>query len=351
MKLAIVHDWLTDLGGAEQVLIELHHTFPNAPIYTLFARKEFLQNYLPHARIITSWVNKLPFASSKLWAPFLPMAVEGFDFSEYETVLSSSVIFSKGLILRPRTRHVCYCYSPARMLWDRTFEYEHGGLLRRHILRLWDRQASTRVDQFVAISETVKKRIQKYYRQNSVVIYPPCKFETTDELLPHPPVQTGYYLIVARLHPHKNLGMVMEVFERLGYPLVVIGGGPLMNKLQSLATSNIKFLGHQTDEVVKQYYQHARTVIVPNEEDFGLTVVEAMTFGKPVLALARGGALETVIPGVTGEFFQDTIPASLADGIRRMREKTYDMEAIKSHAKKFSKNIFEEAIRKVTLET
>ncbi len=344
MKIALIHDWLDSLGGAERVLIEFHKLYPEAPIYTLFARKEFIQKHLPKAQIITSTLQRLPFRRSPLWAPAMSVAIESFDLSAYDIVLSSSVFFSKGLVVRPKTKHICYCYSPTRQLWDRHTESQPGvvGAIGKNILRIWDRHSSERVDHFVGISQHVQHRINKYYRRDASVIYPPVVHLTTANQ--EKPVSGDYYLIVSRFYPHKNLDIAIEAFNKLGYTLIVIGEGPLRRKLSSLASKNIIFLGKQTDEEIAQYYKHAKAFIMPQEEDFGLTAVEAMSFGKPVLALRKGGAVEIIQEGITGEFFDDPIPEGLADGVRRLNEKKYDPEIIKASVEKFSVERFRKEI-------
>lgn len=364
MKLALVHDWLNTLGGAERVLIELHKIFPDAPIYTLFYDKKFKAKYLPEAEIRPSFLQKFPFINKhyKYAAILMPSAIESFDLSDFDVVISSSVFFSKGLVLRPKTRHICYCYSPTRQLWDlntayglrtkdRSFSLSTLSFkLSQHLLRLWDRQAADRVDEFIAISEAVRSRIQKYYHRDSNVIYPPVTMgyeihnRYQNKKIFHIPnsILHNYYLIVSRLYHHKNIDIAIEAFSKLNLPLVIIGTGPekkrLLRYCATLKAKNIKFLGFVPDEELPYYYQNCRAFIMPQEEDFGLTPIEAMQFGVPILALRKGGALETLREGVTGEFFDDPIPEALADGVRRLNENyhNYRSDVIISHAQKFS---------------
>lgn len=357
MRIALVHDWLNNLGGAERVLIELHRIFPKAPIYALFSNKKFIQEFLPEAEIRTSSLQKIPFITKlyKYLFFLMPSAIESFDLSDFDVVISSSVIFSKGLVLKPRTRHICYCYSPTRFLWDRHAEYENRGYLAtlsRHLLRVWDRQASDRVDVFVAISEHVKDRIKKYYRRDSKVVYPPLSIKyqelsSKDSENPNYSLPTtSYYLIVSRLFPHKNIDIAIDAFNKLDYELVILGEGPDMTRLKKMAGKNIKFIEYKQDSEVADYYQNCKAFIMPQEEDFGLTPLEAMSFGKPVLALRKGGALETIAEGITGEFFDDPIPEALADGIRRLNKNyhTYSPLVIQKWAEKFSKERFQEEV-------
>ena len=315
MKIALVHDWLNNLGGAERVLIELHNIFPKAPVYALFSNKKFVREFLPEAEIRTSSLQKVPFISKlyKYLFFLMPSAIESFDLSDFDIVISSSVIFSKGLVLKPKTRHICYCYSPTRFLWDRNSENENRGwpaILSRHLLRIWDRQASDRGDEFVAISKNVQSRIKKYYGKESKIIYPPVVLTTTGSCPRRTPDGFGlltstrpgspfwghpFYLIVSRLFPHKNIDVAIDAFNKLGYELIIIGDGPAKNDLKTMAGKNIKILGYKKDSEVVDYYRNCKAFIMPQEEDFGLTPLEAMSFGKPVLALRKGGALETVV--------------------------------------------------------
>jgi len=352
LRIAIVHDWLISLGGAERVLLELHRIFPSAPIYTLLADPVFLKKHLPYAKVVTSNLDRFPFARSlrRTLALAMPMAVESFDLSEYDAVLSSSVFFAKGLILKPRTRHVCYCYSPTRQLWDRTHQSAPGfiGTAVKQVLRIWDRQAAERVDRFIAISAHVQERIRRYYGRQADVVYPPLSLEDAN---PGRTSDGGYFLIVSRLFPHKNIEVAVDAFNKLGSRLVIVGDGPLREKLERAVRRNITFVGSQSDDELLEWYRHARALIMPQEEDFGLTPLEIMQFGKPVLALRRGGALETVQERISGEFFDDPIPEALADGVKRLNEKlsSYDPETIKASVRRFSRNDFERQIRQLVL--
>lgn len=374
MKIAIVHDWLTNLSGAERVLLELHNIFPEAPIYTLFYNKKFASRYLPNAEIRPSFLQRIPgiIRNRKYFLFLMPIAIESFDLSDFDLVISSSVIFSKGLILKPKTRHICYCYSPTRQLWDLNSITDYGLRIDnpqlairntlietlKHFLRIWDRQASDRVDQFVAISQYVASRISKYYRREAKVIYPPVNnfqfsisnFQSNSNDLMFKNLG-DYFLIVSRLYKHKNIDIAIETFSKLNLPLVIIGDGPERKKLLRycaivLRAKNIKFLGFISDRELPYYYQNCKAFIMPQEEDFGITPIEAMLFGKPVLALRKGGAIETVIEGQTGEFFDDPIPEALADGIRRLNENytNYNSEFIKTYAQKFSAERFRKEI-------
>ncbi len=352
MKIVLVHDWLINIGGAERVLIELHKIFPQAPIYVLFYDEKFVKEFIPEAEIRTSPLQKIPFVFKiyRFLAFLMPSAVESLDLSEFEVVISSSVVFSKGLVLKPKTKHICYCYSPTRFLWDRNIEYENKSFLSyiyRHFLRIWDRQASDRVDEFVAISKNVQNRIKKYYRRDSKIIYPPL---TLSNIVREKTVNNpNFYLIVSRLVPHKNIDIVIDVFNKLGYELIIVGSGSHKNYLTKKAKKNIKFVGYKDDNEIARYYQDCKAFIMPQEEDFGVTPLEAMAFGKPVIALKQGGATETILEGVTGEFFDDPIPEALADGIRRLNENysSYNPDTIRKHVQKFSRDKFKKEMLKL----
>ncbi len=352
----------------------LHEIFPSAPVYVLFYNKKFTDEFIPDADIRPSFLQKTyqRIRTHKLLTPFLPTAVESLDLSEYDLVISSSVSFSKGLILKPKTRHICYCYSPMRQVWDWHAEYKKEPhvvprlitALMQHFFRIWDRLASTRVDEFIAISENVRQRIKKYYGRDSKVIYPPinqlpvascqwsvkptenCKLKTEN-----------FFLIVSRLFKHKNIDIAVEAFNKLEWPLVVIGDGPEMNHLRRLANGNtdIVFLGYQTDEAIRNYYAKCLAFIMPQEEDFGITPIEAMSYGKPMLALRRGGALEYMQEGINGEFFEDPTEEVLADGARRLKEGIdagkYNPETIKKTAERFSADRFKKSIERLVLDT
>ncbi len=356
LNIAIIHDWLLGISGAERVVKSLHEIFPDAPIYTLFYDPKFTRSFLPKAAVRTTFLQK-PFRilkKSQLLVPLMPLAIESLDLSDFDVVISSSVSFSKGLILKPKTTHICYCYSPARQVWDWNSEYRGerhkmpGVIVAmwQHLFRIWDRQASSRVDHFVAISDLVKKRIKKYYGVDSTVIYPPVEVAGQQIKQSEKLKDKEYFLIVSRLFKNKNVNIAVEAFNKLGWTLVVVGDGPERKGLINIARPNVHFVGYQSDQAVKQYYASCLGFIMPQEEDFGITPIEAFGFGKPVLALRRGGALEYVEEGINGEFFDDPVPEVLADGARRLKENlsSYDPEKIKKTAERFSEGRFKKEI-------
>lgn len=354
MKIALVHDWLLRIGGAERVFKTLHGIFPEADIYTLFYDQKFVKEFLPGTEIQTTFLQKIPGITKlyKLFLLLMPTAIESLDLSAYDVVISSSVAFSKGLVLKPKTTHICYCHSPTRFLWDWQINYvkERGYkllkpwvLMVQHWLRIWDSHAAQRPDYFIANSKHTQKRIWKYYSIDSKVIYPPVEMPIgvpKDE-------DGGYYLIVSQLLPHKNIEVAIDAFNKLGLPLFIIGEGPLKRKLKRMADKNIRILGYQNDEEIEKLYQECRAFILPQEEEFGITPIEAMFRGKPVLALRRGGALEYVLESLNGEFFDDAVPEVLADGVRRLNANypNYSPLVIKKSVQKFRKGRFINEIR------
>ena len=291
--------------------------------------------------------------------PLLPIAAETLDFREFDIVISSSFSFSKGIITRPKTTHISYCHTPTRYLWDKSRKK-----FILHYFRVWDRQASERVDEFIASSKTVQSRIRKYYKRDSTVIYPPVELGNRPEVAKlvssndygnrqtsndtsivtdKPKTKSEFYLIVSQLRKYKRIDLAVDAFNKLGLDLVIIGDGPEKRKLKKMAKKNIKILGWQPEEIISEYYKNCTAFIFPGEDDFGIAPVEAMSYGKPVLAYRKGGATETVIEGKTGEFFDYENSAILADCVRRFRTKGidyYDSKFISKHVKRFSEERF-----------
>ena len=356
MRIALIHDYLVNYGGAEKVFKALADIFPEAEIYTLFYDQKTKKQFFPDRIVHTSFLQKFPLFLRKNYRwllPFLPIAAETLDFREFDVVISATHSWVKGIITRPKTLHICYCFSPTRYLWDKA---RKNFLL--HYFRVWDRQASERVDEFIAISKTVQQRIKKYYKRESVVIYPPATQASLLALRAGPPVQfpafaeasagkKEFYLIVSQLRKYKRIDLAVEAFNKLGLELVIIGVGPERKTLEMKAKKNVKFLGWKSDEVLAEFYKNCTAFIFHSEDDFGIAPVEAMSFGKPVLAFRKGGAIETIVEGKTGEFFDYQNAAVLADGMRRLRGnlKNYDPIFIQNHAQKFSKERFEKEFK------
>jgi len=372
MKIAIVHDFLTYWGGAEQVLRSFHRIWPEAPIYTLLYDEEFVKKYFPDAKIRGSFLQKFPkFLRNrkKYLLPFSAIAPETFDLKDFDLVISSSSSFAKGVIVKPKTVHICYCHTPTRFLWDWHREYlreNNMGFFKKllaaptlHYLRMWDKSVADRVDYFIANSRTTQKRIEKFYRQPAEIIYPPVDVEKISargaSLAESRRGSAGggknkekdYFLVVSRLSPYKKIDAAIEAFNKLDWPLLIIGAGEQEKYLKKIAAPNIKFLGFAEDDELAAYYQNAKALIFPGEDDFGITIAEAMAAGTPVIALRKGGALESVREGVTGEFFDHPVPPLIADAVTRFlaNGNKYDREGIASGAEKFSRARFEKEIK------
>lgn len=356
MKIAIVHDWLTNMGGAERVILAFHDIFPDAPIYTTVYNPDKLPEQFRKMDIKTSFIQKLPKAKTKynIYLPFMPTAFEQFDLSKYDVVLSSSSSCAKGVITRPDTLHICYCHTPMRYAWDFYNEYKESApkwqkkiipFLMNYI-RMWDRLSADRVDYFIANSNAVAKRIKKHYRRDSVVINPPVNadfYNLIDE-------DADYFLIVSRLVEYKRIDIAVDAFNDLKLPLIVIGDGPEKEKLQKMAKNNIKFLGRIPDEEVRKYYAKCRAFIFPGEEDFGITPLEAQASGRPVIAFGKGGALDSVVDGVTGIFFKEQNKESLKEAIIKFKDMKFDKNAIRKHAEQFDTSFFKQRIYNFIIE-
>jgi len=360
MKVALIHDHLAQDGGAEKVLKTLAEIFPEAVIYTLLADHKKTDSYLPGRRIETSIIQKLPGGVKhyKWYLFFMPIAVEFFDLREYDLVISDTSSFAKGVITQPQTPHICYCHTPTRYLWSDTHEYinelKYNKWIKKIIslmlnrIRMWDRLAADRVDYFLANSKTVAKRIAKYYRRDSQVIYPPVETERFFISQPQEASQR-YFLAGCRLVPYKRLDIVVQAFSQLGegYRLKIFGDGLDLPRLQKIAggSKNIEFLGRVTEEEKAKLFSEAVAFINPQEEDFGITPLESMASGRPVIAFARGGAMETVQEGKTGVFFDQQTPEAIIGAIKKLETINFDSAAIRTWALEFSTERFKSEIK------
>ena len=352
MKTALVHDFLTQDGGAERVLKVLQELFPEAPTYTVIYQPDKVAEHFKNKDIRPSFLQKIPIIKNKYqWLlPLMPLAIEQHDLRQYDLVISSASAFAKGVITPPHTLHICYCHTPTRYLWSDTHSYleELGAnrLVKRVLppilsrIRIWDRLTADRVDDFIANSHAVKRRIKKYYQRESEVIYPPVqttKFNLTDKI-------ENYFLAGGRLVPYKKIDLIIRAFNRLGIPLKIFGFGPAEEYLKSIAKPNIEFLGKVNDADLNDLYGRALAFIHPQEEDFGIMAVEAMAAGRPVIAYRAGGALESVIDGVTGKFFNEQTWESLGDAVIRFYQENYQPAVIRQHAEKFDTVHFKQKI-------
>lgn len=352
MRIALVHDYLVQYGGAERVLEVLCELFPKAPIFTLVYDKKIMRGAFEDRMIRTSFLQKIPLARSRhrLFPMLMPLAIEEFDLSKYQLVISTSNSYAKGVNTSSNSIHVCYCHTPMRYAWDDCHKYlrefSYPLILKKVVpfamnyIRLWDRISADRVNYYIANSDYVANRIKKYYRKDSLVIYPPVdisRFYISDSI-------DDYFLIVSRLLPYKRFDIAIDAFKELGIPLKVIGSGPDEKRLRRLAKDapNIEFLGRLSDEEIRDYYSRCQAFIFPSEEDFGIVPVEAMASGRPVIAYRVGGALETVREGITGIFFNEQTSESLKEAINKFKTDQFNPQVIRNHAEKFNKENFKE---------
>ncbi len=359
MRVALVHEYMVQYGGAERVLEVFREIFPNAPIFTLLYDPESTHGKFQNADIRVSFLQKIPFAKKyhRLFPALMPLAIEQFDLSYYDLVISDSSSFAKGIITLPKTKHICYCHTPMRFAWDDcqsyTKESDYPSAVKKFVpfamnyIRIWDEVAAKRVDHFIANSNFVASRIKKYYQQDSIVIYPPVDAREMQAQTNKNKKRPKYFLAFTRLLSYKNIGIVVDVFNQLGLPLKVVGVGPLMKKLKKKANINIEFLGFLPEEKKVEIYSDARAFLFPQEEDFGITAVEAMACGTPVIAYRGGGALETIVENENGIFFNEQTPQSLLKAIYEFisKEKSFDSPKIQKRALQFDKEIFKKNIK------
>ncbi len=340
-RVALVYDRVNKWGGAERVLLALHELFPQAPLFTAVYDSSLAPWAQVFPQVIPSFLQKFPGAKSnhELYPWLTPLAFESLKFDNFDLVISVTSADAKGIITKPSTFHLCYCLTPTRYLWS------HEVLYRDQVsniasplfnyLKSWDKIASTRPDAYVAISQTVKDRIDAFYHRDSTVVYPPTDADAFAQEYSPPTIQ-DYFLWVGRLVAYKRAELVVETFNKLQLPLVVVGLGKLAQKLQRIARKNIYLVGHQSEEELTRYYQHAKALIFFHEEDYGIVPVEAMAAGTPVIGLNRGGVSETVVHGITGYLVGDS-PDELKNAILNFDRSHFDRQQIRAHAQKFSK--------------
>lgn len=352
MKVALVHDYLVQYGGAERVLEVFTEMFPEAPIYTLIYDNNQLYGAFSDKKIRTSFLQNLPLAKTnhRLFPALMPLAVEDLDLTAYDLVISSSNSYTKGIITRPDAIHICYCHTPMRYAWDdyhRHFqEFDYMSFIKNllpfamNYIRLWDKISADRVDYYLANSQNVARRISKYYRLNSEVLYPPVNTEINFE----PNIEGEYYLMLGRFLPYKHYDIVVKAFVKNGKELHLVGSGPDEEKLKNIAKgyNNIKFLGRLSDDEAQQQFRECKAFIFASEDDFGIVPVEAMAAGKPVIAYGRGGALETVEDGKTGIFFEEQTPECIIEAVEKFETMQFDANYIHNYAQKFSKDNFKQ---------
>lgn len=352
-KIALAHDHLFQNGGAERILAILATIYPEAPIFTLINYQQASSILFDQNRIRPSILQNLPRVHKifQYFLPLMPYIWSKTDLSGYEIVFSSSSAFVKGLKIGDKTKHICYCHAPTRYLWDDKDEYLGNlkvNFLARFVLKKilpklkeWDFKKAQKVDYFIANSQYIAGKIQKHYHKEARVIYPSVKiddFKIADKV-------GDYYLIVSRLRPYKKVDLAIKAFNELKLPLKIIGNGSEYKKLKKMASHNIEFLGDLPDKERNHYLAHCKAFVYPQVEDFGISALEAMASGRPIIAYAKGGVLETVIDGKSGVFFHDQNWASLAYAILRFQDMSFDPEAIRDHVRKFDQQNFVNSIK------
>jgi len=378
MKTAIVHDWLTGMRGGEKCLEVFCRLYPQADLFTLLHIPGKVSSIIENRDIHTSFLQSFPFIQSKYrhYLPLMPTAIEKLNLKGYDLILSSSHCVAKGVIPAKGSLHICYCYTPMRYIWDQYDQYfnqQSSGRLTSAAMKLvtpflrrWDVKSSGRVDEFIAISRHVQKRIKKYYGRESTIIYPPVNSQF---YAPTGESPEDFFLIVSAFAPYKRVDLAVEAFNELGYPLVIIGEGQKANDLRRIAGPNVRFTGWLSDEEIRSYYARCRAFIFCGEEDFGITPLEAQSMGRPVIGFGRGGILETVIPDrgtwkveseisaektsrPTGVFFYEQTPEALVSAIRHFEtiEDRFEPEAIREHALQFDLDIFSDRIQQFIAE-
>jgi glycosyltransferase involved in cell wall biosynthesis len=361
MRVAIAHDWLTGMRGGERVLEAICDLYPEADLFTLLRLRGSVAASIERHRIRTSFVQRLPAAAThyRWYLPLFPAAVEQFDLDGYDLVISTSHCAVKAVIPRGGARHVSYSHSPMRYAWDQ-FEAYFGAdrvgpfasrwVYRPLLARLarWDAATVHRVDRFVANSNYVAGRIRRYYNRQATTVYPPVDtaFYQPDGSAPGP-----HFLIVSALVPYKRIELAVDACARLGAPLRIVGDGPLRAELERRATAGVTFLGWMEPEQLRAEYQAAQAVLLPGEEDFGIVPVEAQACGRPVVALGRGGALETVIDGETGVLVNEPTAEAVAAGIERLATLRLDPMRMRVNAERFARDVHLARMRSVIAET
>jgi glycosyltransferase involved in cell wall biosynthesis len=363
MRVALVHDWLTGMRGGEKVLDAICELYPDAPLYTLVWVRGSVSPRIEARRITTSIVQALPRPGRfyRHYLPLYPIAVELMNLDDYDLVLSTSHCAVKSIVASGRAVHVCYCHSPMRYAWDQFDAYfgpDRVGPLASRLLRpmmrrlaRWDAATAGRVDRFLANSQYVAGRIRRYYNRGSTVVYPPVD---TDFYTPEGRAGSPAFLIVSALVPYKRVDLAIESCRRAKVPLNIVGTGPELARLQSIAGPDVRFLGWQTDEQIRGLYRSSAATLLPGIEDFGIVPLEAQACGCPVVAVDAGGARETVVDGVTGVLVPGPSPESFTDGLSRARETAFDPDVLRANALRFSRPqfmaTFEQAVSEAVAE-
>ena len=357
MKIAIIHDWYDKAGGAERVIKALLEIFPDATLFAIvdFFNQEDRDKYLYGKSVKTTFIQNLPFAKKRFrsYFPLFTYAIESIDLRGYDLVISSSHAFAKGVITHPNQKHICYCYTPMRYIWDMQNDYfrDHSikGLKRLYLaylfnkIRIWDRSNSISVDNFISISTFISQRVSKYYAIESNIIFPPVDI---DRFTPHYEKE-DYYFTASRLVPYKKIDLIAKAFAKSGKRLIIAGDGSHSQEIRKSLGKNSVMLGAVSDEEMVSLMQRAKAFIFASFEDFGIAPVEALSCGTPVIAYGAGGALDTIEDGVNGILFKEQSVESLNGAIERFESMKFDYKKVANSAKKFSENRFKEEIKKL----
>jgi glycosyltransferase involved in cell wall biosynthesis len=353
LKVAIIHEWFTTLGGSEFFIKNLYSIFPDADIFTLVANTTILNKLgINPAKVTTSFIQKLPFGLKKYksYLPLFPMATEQFNLAGYDLVISSSHAVAKGVLTSPSQVHVCYCHSPIRYAWDLYHQYlQESGLDRGitgmiakfflHRIRIWDVISSNRVDYFLSNSDYIGKRIKKIYRRESRTVYPGINLED----FPLVVNKDDFYFTCSRFVPYKKINLIVEAFNEMPEKkLIIIGDGPDFKKVKAIAKGNVTLMGYQPFDVLKDYLSRAKAFVFAAEEDFGLVPVEAQACGTPVIAFGKGGVTETVLENISGIFFKEQSVDSLKEAVGRFDSLDFDPIIIKERMDMFGRKRFNE---------
>lgn len=355
LRVALVHDWLTGMRGGEKCLEVICELFPDAPIYTLLHLKGAMSPVIESKEIHTSAVQRFPFVEQKyrMYLPVFPVAIESFDFSGYDLLISTSHCVAKGAIPRSDALHICYCFTPMRYVYEMYNEYfgkGQAGIATRTamsfiapLLRWWDKKTANRVHHYVAISDHVRERIRRHYSREAEIVFPPVDTERFQLSLK----DNGYYLIVSALVPYKRVDLAIQAFNKNGARLIVVGKGPDEAKLQRAANSTIEFVGWKNDDELTRLYAGCKALVFPGEEDFGIVPLEAMACGKPVIAFGKGGVLETVQDGISGVFFSKQSVEALENALTHAASMHFDPQKIRDRALQFSRDIYKDKMKKL----
>ncbi|MCW3805818.1 glycosyltransferase family 4 protein [Plebeiibacterium marinum] len=357
MKVALVQDWLTEIGGAEKVFECFMELFPKADIYTLISHDRVINDLrIDKTKLKESFIADLPFGRSKYrnYLPLFPKAIESFDFSGYDLIISSSSSVAKGVLTNSKQLHICYCHSPVRYAWDLYHQYLKESKLNGfgikkwlvrhtlHKLRIWDVISANRVDHYVANSYYIRRRINKVYRRESEVVYPPVdinRFELCED-------KEEYYYTASRLVPYKKINLIVEAFSNMpDKRLVVAGMGPDFKKIKALAAPNIEMKGFVSNEEMLSLMKKAKAFVFAADEDFGIIPVEAQACGTPVIALSKGGTKETVVDRISGIHFNEQSADSIKEAIDKFEKTSFDPKKIRENAERFSKGRFKDEMK------